>query len=327
MEKDFSTATLEPKRPENGMSFSFSNQDLSFGFFGSSPEKSLPPPPPCIEVLSSEAKQVDSTVRCVMESVSLHGSLTLLKGRVNTKQVFALSNSDLVPGKYEGGLKLWEGSLDLVKTLHSEIQSGQLSLVGKRVLELGCGHGLPGIFACLQGAGLVHFQDFNAEVLQCLTIPNVNANIEKQWNTKSETDDGQRSVMPEIRFFAGDWSEIHQLLSHVRDDDCQNLLEPRSNQISASGYDIILMAETVYSVCSLQNLYSLMKKCLARPNGVVYLAAKKHYFGVGGGTRQFLSVVEKDGFMNASMITEVANGSSNVRELWKFSVKEMGVCN
>lgn len=37
-----------------------------------------------------------------------------------------------------GGLKLWEGSLDLVKTLYNEIQEGKLSLKGKRVLEVRC---------------------------------------------------------------------------------------------------------------------------------------------------------------------------------------------
>jgi len=36
-----------------------------------------------------------------------------------------------------GGLKLWEGSLDLVKSLDSEIQKGNLSFEGKRVLEVG----------------------------------------------------------------------------------------------------------------------------------------------------------------------------------------------
>lgn len=35
-----------------------------------------------------------------------------------------------------GGLKLWEGSLDLVKALQSEIQSEHLSFTGKRVLEV-----------------------------------------------------------------------------------------------------------------------------------------------------------------------------------------------
>ena len=36
-----------------------------------------------------------------------------------------------------GGLKLWEGSLDLVKALRSEVQNGLLSFQGKRVLEVG----------------------------------------------------------------------------------------------------------------------------------------------------------------------------------------------
>jgi hypothetical protein len=95
----------------------------------------------------------------------------------------------------------------------------------------------------------------------------------------------------------------------------------------SNGYDIILMAETVYALSSLPNLYRLIKKvniqnfhfaeysfsnikiclislvlhtlkaflqCLSYPGGVVYMAGKKHYFGVGGGTRQFLRFVEKD---------------------------------
>lgn len=36
-----------------------------------------------------------------------------------------------------GGLKLWEGSLDLIKALHIEVKNGNLSLRGKRVLEVG----------------------------------------------------------------------------------------------------------------------------------------------------------------------------------------------
>lgn len=36
-----------------------------------------------------------------------------------------------------GGLKLWEGSLDLVKALRTEVQNGHLSFEGKQVLEVG----------------------------------------------------------------------------------------------------------------------------------------------------------------------------------------------
>ncbi|TXG72658.1 hypothetical protein EZV62_001237 [Acer yangbiense] len=300
-----------------------------------------PPPPPSLEVLPS---QVSSSVKCTVEPVNL-GGLTLLKGRVSTKEVFRLPNSDLVPGVYEdgtalfillllvlydctylkihtllglGGLKLWEGSLDLVKALQSEIQNGHISFTGKRVLELGCGHGLPGIFACLEGAAATHFQDFNAEVLRCLTIPNVNANISKEFQP-GETKETNSDTGAEVRFFAGDWSQIHQLLPYVHDNE--NDLNCSSGLAPTSGYDIILMAETIYSVPTHQSLYGLIKKCLSHPQGVVYMAAKKHYFGVGGGTRRFLSMVEKDGIMDSCLVAEVADGSSNVREVWKLSFK------
>ena len=38
-------------------------------------------------------------------------------------------------------------------------------IAGKRVLELGCGQGLPGIMAMKAGASHVVFADFNDEVL------------------------------------------------------------------------------------------------------------------------------------------------------------------
>ncbi|KAI3459699.1 hypothetical protein Pfo_016362 [Paulownia fortunei] len=276
------------------------------------PEKTLPPPPPCLEVLASEVSPRKYTV----EPVNV-GGLTLLKGRVSTQEVFALANSDLVPGKYEGGLKLWEGSLDLITALSSEMQDGRLSLTEKRVLELGCGHGLPGLFACLKGAAAVHFQDFNAEVLRCLTIPNVTANIEKNSQYLApDVEDGHINI--ETRFFSGDWGEVHRVLSCVFTNE-YDVTRPQLDQ--TAGYDVILMAETVYSISALPNLYKLIKKCLSYPHGVVYMAAKKYYFGVGGGSRRFLSVVEKDGAFASSLVAEVADGSSNVREVWKLHLK------
>ncbi|KAI6693964.1 hypothetical protein NL676_021674 [Syzygium grande] len=255
--------------------FSSSGDFASFGlgFAGDSPQEALHPPPPSVEVLPSE---VSENVKYTVEPVNL-GELTLLKGRVSTQEVFSLSNSDLVPGKYEGGLKLWEGSIDLVKALQSEIQAGHLSFSGKRVLELGCGHGLPAIFACLEGAPTVHLQDFNAEVLRCLTVPNVDANLKKSQAP------GCSLAERDIRFFGGDWSSVHQILPYVKDNEEHT---DGDNGSASGGYDVILMAETVYSVSSLQNLYELVKKCMSRPHGVTYMAGKKHYFGVGGGNTE-----------------------------------------
>jgi len=358
----------------------FQSMDMLQSVCGFS-ENPPPHPPPCEEVLPSQVVQLE---KYVAEPVNLPGGLSLLKGRVNTADVFGVSNSDLVPGKYEGGLKLWESSTDLVNALKHEIQDGQLSFKGKKILELGCGHGLPAIFACLEGASTVHFQDFNAEVLRCLTIPNVNLNLEKAHKQQAcHTDNAAiptktTALAPDIHFYAGDWGELHSLLSVVATDQVdlagevdKNFLEEdvllddseedvllddsgsqdgssanqeipassnqiqqvrctrrhsqchacewaRDSDLSEGGYDIILMAETVYSVSSFKKLYGIIKKCLRPPNGVVYLAAKKHYFGVGGGTRQFKSFVEEDGILGAHLVVDIADGASNVREIWKF---------
>lgn len=76
--------------------------------------------------------------------------------------------SDLVPGTYEGGFKLWEGARDLTQIVCAQWHWGEAGaqrqqdmpgiqvlperLQGRRVLELGCGHGLPGIACLLAGA-------------------------------------------------------------------------------------------------------------------------------------------------------------------------------
>lgn len=108
-----------------------------------------------------------------------------------------------------------------------------------------------------QGAGTVHFQDFNAEVLKCLTIPNVNANLQKKLQN-SKTDVTNSEAVTEVRFFAGDWSEIDKLLPYVRDSKKE--INYSTGNCSVDGYDIILMAETVYSVTVFQRLYELIKK-------------------------------------------------------------------
>lgn len=145
-----------------------------------------------------------------------------------------------------------------------------------------------------------------------------------QKKSQSSTTDDKKCDQVETRFFAGDWNDMDHILPHVlRDESGGNCEEEPDRQ--PEGYDIILMAETVYSISSLPNLYKLIKKvtfiflvtirvfkshtnffshlwvflphmqqCLSRPHGVVYMAAKKHYFGVGGGSRRFISLVEKD---------------------------------
>lgn len=95
-----------------------------------------------------------------------------------------------------------------------------------------------------QGSDAVHFQDFNAEVLRYLTIPNLNANLSEKTSSVSVSE-------TEVRFFGGEWSEVHQILPLVDNND----------ETDKKGcYDIILMAETIYSIPAQKSLYELIKR-------------------------------------------------------------------
>ncbi|GJR12735.1 histidine protein methyltransferase 1 [Tanacetum coccineum] len=84
-----------------------------------------------------------------------------------------------------GSSKSRDSLFDLVNVLKHEIRDAQLTFRGKRVLELGCGYGLPGTFACQKGASVVHFHDLSAESVRCTTIPNVLANLQQARDIQS----------------------------------------------------------------------------------------------------------------------------------------------
>ncbi|KAG2482650.1 hypothetical protein HYH03_018423 [Edaphochlamys debaryana] len=241
------------------------------------------------------------------EDVPIEEGLNLLKGTITSDEAAALmgdtrvASSDLVPGRYEGGFKLWECAADLCKLLLSRygVAPGQVltaaelasGLQGKKVLELGCGHGLPGIVALMCGAE-VHFQDYNAEVLRRLTAPNVIANMGRLPRSRPR---------PASRFFSGDWRLVGEHLT---------------GQGYGGHYDVILASETIYSVPAQERMLECIKRLLQPPNGVALIAAKRYYFGVGGGTKSFRQLVERDGIFETSVVAEVEDkASGNVREV------------
>ncbi len=197
--------------------------------------------------------------------------------------------SDLVAGVYEGGFKAWECGTDLAQYVwarHGGAARGdgeeRGGLSGRRVLELGCGHGLPGLVAARLGAA-VDFQDYNREVILQATQPNVRRNL-AVW--------GQAGREGKTAFFAGPWSRLGGLL-------------PRG------AYDVVLTAETIYDPAGHEALLDLIRHCL-RPGGVALVATKAHYFGVGGGAAAFRLAVEGSGWA-CSTVKEWDDGYSNMR--------------
>jgi len=167
-------------------------------------------------------------------------------------------------------------------------------IAGKKVLELGCGHGLPGVLAAMAGAAEVHFADFNEEVLCSLTVHNVKANLARLPEGRAH---------PRTRFLAGDWQLV-----------CESL------RAEGCGYDVILSSETTYSTDSSKRLLQALES-LIQPGSMAkaYVAAKSYYFGVGGGAQQFRQIVEDRAVLQCEQAAIIEDGSSNKREVLVLS--------
>lgn len=207
--------------------------------------------------------------------------------------------SDLVPGSYGGGYKVWECSIDLIEYVLASSNKIKESLPlrsrGMRVLELGCGHGLPGIasFVHLQAESLF-LTDLNDGVLEDVTWPNVllNCSMEQQ----------QR-----IKCIAGDWMKL------------PDALRGQEEGVSLLPFDLILSAETLYTEENCRNMLTLLQQCLTQNSqgGVALLANKRYYFGVGGGTSELQRIADTE-FPSAfriERVKEFVDGSSNIRDI------------
>ncbi|KAI6158035.1 hypothetical protein BKA82DRAFT_996383 [Pisolithus tinctorius] len=214
--------------------------------------------------------------------------------------------SDLVPLVYEGGLKTWECSVDLATYL-SGIDYGARS-TKTRILEIGCGTAIPTLYILhsifssppsKEREIHVHLQDYNASVLQLITIPNIiltwyhssavrtfrsgglEDHAESALNITPQLLDTFRKSLEtywvHIRLFSGSWESFDL-------------------GITGGRYDLVLTSETIYRLDSLPSLIHLMQRaCHLDDDSGQYLclvAAKAVYFGVGGGVAEFTQCVE-----------------------------------
>ncbi|KAF8156919.1 hypothetical protein B0H34DRAFT_711194 [Crassisporium funariophilum] len=201
--------------------------------------------------------------------------------------------SDLVPGVYEGGLKTWECSLDLVDYLDSSKDTvNDEGFRGKAMLELGCGTGVPTLYILREifssiaprtavnetsSPTRIHLQDYNSSVLQLVTLPN----ILLTWYTSPSSDTYRASMNdPEIAPIL-DLSTPGELpitaelksafLTSIRALDLSlrffsgswNTFKP-DETIGIDGYNLLLTSETIYRTESLGPLLDLMQTACSR---------------------------------------------------------------
>ncbi|CAM9398275.1 unnamed protein product [Chrysoparadoxa australica] len=198
--------------------------------------------------------------------------------------------TDLVPGVYEGGLKLWECSCDLVAHLLSPPLS--LGEPGS-ALELGCGHGFPGITLLKQG-WKVTFADYNSEALRHATMPNIQANV-------------GADLYQNASFYAGDWSEVSGLLKKEEEEGGQLIT-----------FDRILTAETLYTTQVTAKVYWMIHRHLSA-NGEALVASKRYYFGCGGGCMAFRDLCTTGGVLSCETVRVIDTGRDNIREILRVT--------
>jgi hypothetical protein len=54
------------------------------------------------------------------------------------------------------------------------------------------------------------------------------------------------------------------------------------------------------------------------PEGQAFVASKKYYFGVGGGTTDFIHRVNSGGQLFAEVVETFSDGKSNIREILRL---------
>ncbi|KAJ7587047.1 hypothetical protein C8J56DRAFT_90802 [Mycena floridula] len=236
--------------------------------------------------------------------------------------------SDLIPGVYEGGLRLWECSLDLVDYLDGlKDKQDYAGIHGEQIIEIGCGTAIPSIYLLhelfnspVQDVQTrIHLQDYNASVLSLMTLPNIIFSWYMSLASTAYRDSVEDDLPPPdpsipadlpistelkaaflssldtyrivLRFFAGPWQDFGV----------------------ASPYDMVLTSETIYNNKSLPSLLDLMERAcgagskdvaledptaklsLSSSSYICLVAAKVLYFGVGGGVSEFTKKVEEKG--------------------------------
>ncbi|RLN87556.1 hypothetical protein BBJ28_00006580 [Nothophytophthora sp. Chile5] len=125
-----------------------------------------------------------------------------------------LTTSDLQTGVYEGGFKLWECSVDLVTFIEAALRREP-------------GAKMP--------AARVVFMDYNKEVLELTTCPNVLRNVR-----------GDMQLYAKASFYAGAWGSV---------SDCMQQVEQQPQEDTL--FDLILTAETIYTEAVALELYQV----------------------------------------------------------------------
>ena len=194
--------------------------------------------------------------------------LNLIKN--NDDLIEITKTHDLVNGKYEGGFKVWECSVDLAKYLYSNYTTDLSEL---SIFEIGCGHALPSLSLLKKLISVkslkvinLYLQDYNRDCIELITY----LNVKKFLVDNSELLKVNLEKL-NIKFVYGDWKSLNSILP-------------------MNSFDLLLTSETIYNRFYYKSLLGLCKNLLNANDreSCILLAAKTCYFGCTGSLHEFL---------------------------------------
>jgi protein-histidine N-methyltransferase len=188
--------------------------------------------------------------------------------------------------------------------------------------QLGAGTGVPTaclLWTLLRQSGqlnrplemLLTVADYNSQVLALATIPNLLLSVTVQ---PDDIDEGDLDLSPavvstfrglldrshiSISAVSGAWGPAFVDLVLAANLDLNVDLE-RSG-VANSSFTLVIASETIYSPESLRDFTQTVLSLLSKSNdrsasqSIALIAAKRVYFGVGGGVDEFMTVLEELG--------------------------------
>lgn len=218
-----------------------------------------------------------------------------------------LGDEDLRNNVYEGGLKSWECSFDVVNKL-SEMSEFPASIV-----EIGCGSSLPSCFIFKQLLHAEHvptkfiLTDYNESILRLVTLPNLIINWAKsmgdtdfsalQADSDTPVKEDELQITPNvIDQFCRTLQLANIDLCLVAGAWCAQFLHLLSDNLSPHQPSLIISSETIYSPQALPIVGEVFLGLLENAKeSKVLVAAKDIYFGVGGSVNEFLAFLQRAG--------------------------------
>ena len=156
-----------------------------------------------------------------------------------------------------------------------------------------------------QGAVQLTFADYNQSVLELATIPNLLLTWHFARSLVASTPVGDLEITPALlSHFLDDLSSKNIYVSGISgawNQAFNDLVRPFDHVPRQRATEtIVLASETIYSPASIRAFSDTLLSVLGQGEAsggtaIAFIAAKRIYFGVGGGVDEFLKVLEELG--------------------------------